>query len=94
MRGGAVFECRNCGLRMDRQLNAAINLYLKMEGVPHKKERWDANILPTLRVGGYVLTGAERKGTDELVRLLDDAVNPQTNVEYDRYADAYLPMST
>ena len=27
---GAVFECKECGLRLDRQLNAAINLYMRM----------------------------------------------------------------
>jgi len=31
---GASYECRKCRLRMDRQLNAAINLYLQMEGLP------------------------------------------------------------
>jgi len=31
---GASYECRKCGLRMNRQLNAAINLYLQMEGLP------------------------------------------------------------
>ena len=30
---GALYGCR-CGLRIDRQLNAAINLYLQMEGLP------------------------------------------------------------
>ncbi|WXG43697.1 MAG: zinc ribbon domain-containing protein [Promethearchaeati archaeon SRVP18_Atabeyarchaeia-1] len=95
LRGETVFECDNCGLRMDRQLNAAINLYLRMEGVPHEKELWDARILPTLlRVGGYALTGAERRGADELVRRLYDAVKPQIYVEYDRHADTYLPMPT
>ncbi|WXG43280.1 MAG: zinc ribbon domain-containing protein [Promethearchaeati archaeon SRVP18_Atabeyarchaeia-1] len=94
LRGAAVFECRSCGLRIDRQLNAAINLYLRMEGVPHEKKRWDETILPTLLAGGYVLTGAERRGTDELVRLLHDAVKPQIYVAYDRYADAYLPTPT
>ncbi|WXG43557.1 MAG: zinc ribbon domain-containing protein [Promethearchaeati archaeon SRVP18_Atabeyarchaeia-1] len=93
-RGAAVFECGNCGLRIDRQLNAAINLYLRMEGVPHEKERWDASILQSLFVGGYVLTGAERRGADELVRRLYDAVKPQIYIAYDRYADAYQPMLT
>jgi len=27
---GAVFECGGCGLRIDRQLNAAINLYMRL----------------------------------------------------------------
>jgi transposase len=30
---GAIYEC-GCGLRIDGQLNAAINLYLQMEGLP------------------------------------------------------------
>ena len=34
---GALYECRKCGLRMDRQLNAAINLYLQMEGLPPRR---------------------------------------------------------
>ena len=40
-----------CGLTIDRQLNAAINLYLRMEGVPHRRERWDENVLPSLVAG-------------------------------------------
>ena len=31
---GASYVCGKCGLRIDRQLNAAINLYLQMEGLP------------------------------------------------------------
>jgi putative transposase len=29
---GAIYKCK-CGLRINRQLNAAINLYLQMEGL-------------------------------------------------------------
>jgi len=54
---------------------------LKMVGVPH------------CMVGGYVETGAERSGTDELVRSLYDAVKPKLYA-YDRYADAYLRTPT
>jgi len=90
---GEVFECKVCGLRIDRQLNAAINLYLRMEGVPHDKVWWDRNILPTL-VGGYFLTGAERNGVDELARSLYDVVRPKLYYAYDRYADAYLRVPT
>jgi len=36
-----VFECKTCGLIIDRHLNAAINLCLKVEGVPHQRELWD-----------------------------------------------------
>jgi hypothetical protein len=38
-----------------------------MEGVPHDREWWDGNILPSLLMGGYSLTGAELKAPDELV---------------------------
>jgi len=31
---GALYECKSCGLRIDRQLNGAINLYLQMDGLP------------------------------------------------------------
>jgi len=69
------------------------NLYLRMEGVPHDKVRWDRNILPTL-VGGYFLTGVERNAPDELARSLYDAVKPKLYYAYDRHADAYLPKRT
>jgi putative transposase len=51
---GAVFECGLCGLRVDRQLNAAVNLYLRMEGLPHDPAWFDRV------VGGFALTGEER----------------------------------
>ena len=41
-------------------------------------------------VGGYVETGAERKGIDEPVRSLYDAVKPKLHYAYDRCAGAYL----
>jgi hypothetical protein len=44
-------------------------------------------------VGGCVLTGGKRKGTNELVRFLNDAVKPKLYA-YDRYADAYLRTPT
>jgi hypothetical protein len=61
---------------MDRQLNVAIDLHLRMEGVPRRCEWWNGNVLPSL-VGGYLLTGAERRGPDELAGGLYDAVKPQ-----------------
>jgi len=51
LRGSAVFRCGSCGLTMDRQLNAAIDLYLRMEGVPRQREWWDGNVLPSLWAG-------------------------------------------
>jgi hypothetical protein len=64
-----------------------------MEGVPHQMNWWDKHILPTL-MGGYFLTGAELKASDELVRELYEAVKPKLYYAYDRYADAYLHMPT
>jgi putative transposase len=52
---GATYECK-CGLRTDRQLNAAINLYLQMEGLPPTPRLFDE-----LMKGwsGFTLTGDE-----------------------------------
>jgi len=91
LNGSKVFRCVNCGLTIDRQLNAAINLYLSMEGVPHHISWWDSNILPTL-VGGYFLTGVEQKAPDELVRELYEVVKPKLYFAYDRYTDTYLSV--
>ncbi|MBS7288094.1 MAG: transposase [Candidatus Freyarchaeota archaeon] len=30
---GALYECKGCGLKIDRQLNACLNLYLQVEGL-------------------------------------------------------------
>jgi putative transposase len=51
---GAILECDFCGLKMDRQLNAAVNLYLQMEGLPHDARWFD------LIVGGFDPTGEKR----------------------------------
>ena len=47
---------------------------------------------PRRVVGGYVETGAERKGADEPVRSLYDVVKPKLCYAYDRCASAYLRM--
>jgi hypothetical protein len=65
---------------------------LRMEGAS-QKEWWDRVVLPSL-LGGCVLTGAERKGTSELARSLNDALKPKLYYAYDRYADAYLCTPT
>jgi putative transposase len=105
LRGTRLFVCQRCGLTIDRQLNAAINLYLRMEGVPHHPTTFFRSIVrPLVRsvkkrrrgglmtvVGGYVLTGAEQKTADELVRPPSEALKPQIYIAYDRHADAYLP---
>jgi putative transposase len=89
LKGARVFECGNCGLRVDRQLNASVGIYQRMEGVPYDVNWWDRMVLPKL-VGGYFQTGAESKGTDELVRSLYETVKPQITYGYDRHEDAYL----
>jgi putative transposase len=63
---GASYVCGKCGLRVDRQLNAAINLYLQMEGLPPNPKLFDE-----LMKGwsGFTLTGDEDdEGSDELKR--------------------------
>ena len=45
-------------------------------------------------MGGYVLTGAERKTPNELVRELHEAVKPKLHYAYDRYNDLYLRIPT
>ena len=62
---GALYEC-SCGLRTDRQLNAAINLYLQMEGLSPTPK-----LFKELMRGwrGFTLTGEEAdEGSDELRR--------------------------
>jgi hypothetical protein len=93
LNGVKVFECKRCGLRLDRQINACIGIYERAEGVPYDRDWWDHNILPSL-VGGHFQSGAELRATDELVRSLDETVKPQVVCGHDRYADAYLPKST
>ena len=72
---GTMFECGHCGLRIDRQLNASINIYLRMEGLPHD-ELWFDQIV-THVVGGFTQTGAEWKEIDELARSPHDTRKPK-----------------
>ena len=90
LKGAKVFECRQCGLRVDRQLNGCIGIYERAEGVPYDRGWWDRIVLPSL-VGGYFQSGAESRAADELVRSLYETVKPQVECGYDRHMDAYLP---
>jgi putative transposase len=72
---GAIFECKKCGLRIDRQLNAAINIYLKMGGLPQTIRWFDAKVL-----GRFTSTGVKRKDSNELARSLYDVMRPQLYV--------------
>ena len=92
----------------NRQLNAAINLYMRMsfgytvkwvggrKRVQLKMEGASQMVGPrgAPKPCGWVLTGAELKGTSEPVRLLYDAVKPKLHYAYERYADAYLCAPT
>jgi hypothetical protein len=73
-KNGVIFRCVNkdCGLKINRQTNAAINIYLKMEGLSRDIGWFDENV-----VRGFTQTGAEWKETDELVRSLYDTMKPQ-----------------
>ena len=42
---GEKFECKRCGLIIDRQLNASVNIYLKMEGLPHDVRWFDEHVV-------------------------------------------------
>lgn len=45
---GRVFRCPRCGLVIDRQKNASINIYLRMQGFPHSYEWWEKTVKPLL----------------------------------------------
>jgi putative transposase len=73
---GAIYECK-CKLRINRQLNAAINLYLQMEGLSPSLKLFNK-----LMKGwsGFTLTGDEvDEDSNELVRS-PRLVNPKSYV--------------
>jgi hypothetical protein len=74
---GALYKCR-CGLRINRQLNAAINLYLQMEGLSPSLKLFEA-----MRAwSGFTQTGDEAdEGPDELMRS-PRLLNPQSYVVF------------
>jgi len=45
---GQVFKCPKCGLVIDRQKNACVNIYLRMKGFPHNYDWWERNVKPLL----------------------------------------------
>jgi putative transposase len=75
LRGQKIFECPHCGLRIDRQLNACINIYLRMRGFSHTRTWFDRTVL-----GGFALIGAETRSSDELARSLHELMKPQVYV--------------
>ena len=74
---GAAYVCEKCGLRIDRQLNAAINLYLQMEGLPLTPKLFD-ELVKGWR--GFTMTGEEAdEGSNELKRS-QKLLNPKSYV--------------
>jgi len=80
--GDKIFECKQCGLRIDRQFNASINLYQRMRGASHDIAWFDRVVLR----GGLPLIEAEMNPPDEPAREGNELVKPQVHVK--------LPMIT
>ncbi|BBD72637.1 hypothetical protein HS1genome_1026 [Sulfodiicoccus acidiphilus] len=57
---GGTFRCGRCGFTLDRQLNASLNIYLRMCGFPHVRD------IPRVWVGVTPLRG--RRGVNGLSR--------------------------
>jgi putative transposase len=57
---GRTFRCERCGFTLDRQLNASLNIYLKMCGFPHIRD------IPRVWVGVTPLRG--RRGVNGFPR--------------------------
>jgi putative transposase len=53
---GRTFHCERCGFTLDRQLNASLNIYLKMCGFPHIRD------IPRMWVGVIPLKGRRGNG--------------------------------
>ena len=68
-----TFECPSCGLKIDRQFNAGINIYLKMKGVSPGVPWFDVAVLPA----GLPQIAVETRDADELARHLDELAKPQ-----------------
>jgi len=74
---GASYACKKCGLRIDRQLNAAVNLYLQMEGLPPTPRLFNELVKGW---SGFTLTGEEAdEGSNELKRS-PKLLNPESYV--------------
>ena len=74
---GALYECKSCGLRINRQLNGAINLYLQMEGLSPSLKLFEELMRAW---SGFTLTGEE--ADEELYELMraPRLVNPKSYV--------------
>jgi putative transposase len=71
---GRTFHCERCGFTLDRQLNASLNIYLKMCGFPHlfftpTGSRW-IGVIPLK--GRRGMNGAMPRDSSEAQRLRID----------------------
>ncbi|MFP3189398.1 MAG: transposase [Sulfolobaceae archaeon] len=71
---GRTFHCERCGFTLDRQLNASLNIYLKMCGFPHlfftpTGSRW-VGVIPLK--GRRGMNGAMTRDSGEAQRLRID----------------------
>jgi hypothetical protein len=90
--GSSIIECQCCGLRINRQLNAAVNLHFQMEGLPPSPKLFDELMKAWI---GFTQTG-EKPGerTNELERFAM-VMNPQSygclhlTISSEPYSDSY-----
>jgi len=85
LRKGQV-EC-GCGLVLDRQLNASINLYLRMWGFPPSMRVWEEEILPILRRSGVAPKGCE---TDDMPPMNPEGAEVDVHQGLHRFTGAYV----
>jgi len=86
-RKGQVLECGKCGLTINRQLNASINLYLRMWGFPASMRVWEELTLPILRSGGVALKGGE---TNDLLPMNPEGAEVDVLQSLHRFIKAYV----
>jgi putative transposase len=73
---GAIYECK-CGLRINRQLNAAINLYLQMEGLSPSPKLFNELMK---RWSGFTLTGEDAYESANELERSSRLMNPKSYV--------------
>ncbi|AAK41574.1 RNA-guided endonuclease InsQ/TnpB family protein [Saccharolobus solfataricus] len=71
---GKTFECERCGFKLDRQLNASLNIYLKMCGFPHIRD------IARVWVGVIPLMG--RRGMNGFPRDFGEAQGLRIDIKY------------
>jgi len=74
---GASYKCKFCGLKINRQLNASINLYLQMEGLSPSPKLFDE-----LMKGwsGFTQTGEKANEDSNEPKRSPRLMNPKRNI--------------